>query len=58
MDMLTIDLTELPEAGVGSRVELWGKQIPVDSIAQAVGTISYELLCNAKRARRIFEPGD
>lgn len=58
MDMLTIDLTELPEAGVGSRVELWGKQIPVDSIAQAVGTISYELLCNAKRARHIFEPGD
>ena len=58
MDMLTIDLTELPEAGVGSRVELWGKQIPVDSIAQAVGTISYELLCNAKRARRIFEHGD
>ncbi|MBQ1657105.1 MAG: alanine racemase, partial [Rhodocyclaceae bacterium] len=58
MDMLTIDLTELPEAGVGSRVELWGKQIPVDSIAQAVGTISYELLCNAKRARHIFEHGD
>ncbi|MBR5965212.1 MAG: alanine racemase [Treponema sp.] len=57
MDMLTIDLTDLPEAGIGSRVELWGKQIPVDSIARAVGTISYELLCNAKRAQCIFENG-
>jgi alanine racemase len=51
MDMLTIDLTELPEAGIGSRVELWGEQVPINRIAEAAGTISYELLCNVKRVR-------
>jgi alanine racemase len=49
MDMITVDLTPLPKAGIGSKVELWGKQIDVNQIAQAAGTISYELLCNVKR---------
>ncbi|MDR0635281.1 MAG: alanine racemase [Azoarcus sp.] len=49
MDMLTVDLTDLPEAGIGSVVELWGGQVSVNDIAQSVGTISYELLCNVKR---------
>lgn len=56
MDMLTIDLTDLPDAGLGSRVELWGGNIPVNRIAQAAGTIAYELLCNVKRVR--FEYAD
>jgi alanine racemase len=51
MDMLTVDLTDLPSAGLGSRVELWGNNIPVNRIAEAAGTISYELLCNVKRVR-------
>jgi alanine racemase len=51
MDMLTIDLTEVPEAGIGSRVELWGAHVPVNRIAEAAGTIGYELLCNVKRVR-------
>lgn len=46
MDMLVIDLTAI-EARVGDQVELWGKHICVDRVAQAAGTISYELLCNA-----------
>jgi len=49
MDMLTVDLTDLPEAGIGSTVELWGERIPVDMVARSVGTIPYELLCNVKR---------
>lgn len=49
MDMLTIDLTDLPQAGIGSAVELWGRQIPVSAIADAVGTIAYEVLCHVKR---------
>ena len=44
MDMLTVDLTEVPEAIVGSPVELWGPNIPVDEVAQCVGTVGYELL--------------
>ena len=51
MDMLTVDLTDLPDAGLGSRVELWGSNIPVNRIAEAAGTIAYELLCNVKRVR-------
>jgi len=49
MDMLTVDLTDLPLAGIGSEVELWGKRVSVNAVAQGVGTISYELLCNVKR---------
>ncbi len=45
MDMLTIDLTDLPEVSLGAVVELWGAQLPVDELAQACGTIGYELLC-------------
>jgi len=51
MDMLTVDLTDLPAAGLGSRVELWGRSIPVNRVAEAAGTIAYELLCNVKRVR-------
>lgn len=29
MDMLTVDLTDHPQAGLGSRVELWGPNVPV-----------------------------
>ena len=45
MDMLFADLTDIPEANVGAPVELWGKQVPVDAVAEACGTIGYELLC-------------
>ncbi|MFT3760037.1 alanine racemase [Thauera sp.] len=55
MDMLTVDLTDLPSAGIGSRVELWGRQVPVNRIAEAAGTIAYELLCNVKRVRFSYQ---
>jgi alanine racemase len=45
MDMITVDLTPCPQAGVGSRVELWGNALPIDDVAQACGTIGYELMC-------------
>lgn len=45
MDMLFADLSDIPQAGVGSTVELWGKQISVDTVAEASGTVGYELLC-------------
>lgn len=49
MDMLAVDLTELADAVVGSRVELWGNGVSIDQVATCAGTISYELLCNVKR---------
>lgn len=45
MDMLTVDLTDCPEVKIGDAVELWGKHIPVETIALSAGTIAYELLC-------------
>ncbi|MBU3559016.1 alanine racemase [Polynucleobacter sp. Nonnen-W13] len=45
MDMLTIDLREAPNAKIGSVVELWGNEVPVDDVAQMSGTIGYELIC-------------
>jgi len=45
MDMLCIDLRAQPDACVGDAVTLWGDGLPVEDIATAAGTISYELLC-------------
>ncbi|MFO0480948.1 MAG: alanine racemase [bacterium] len=45
MDMLAVDLTGMPEAGVGTPVVLWGGALPVEEVAAAAGTIAYELLC-------------
>ncbi|MGC3873142.1 alanine racemase [Halomonas sp. GXIMD04776] len=49
MDMLTVDITALPEAGIGSRVTLWGQDeggavLSVDEVAHHCDTISYTLL--------------
>lgn len=44
MDMLAVDITDLPQADLGDAVELWGNEISIDQLAQACGTIGYELL--------------
>ena len=45
MDMICVDLTGVPGAGIGSPVTLWGEGLPADEVAAAAGTLSYELLC-------------
>jgi alanine racemase len=50
MDMIAVDLTELPEAGFGSEVTLWGlaangRVLSIDEVAHAGGTVGYELMC-------------
>ena len=45
MDMITVDLTPVPSAVVGSPVILWGDGMPVDEVALAAGTVGYELMC-------------
>ncbi|MDY6946695.1 MAG: alanine racemase [Pseudomonadota bacterium] len=54
MDMLSVDLTALPDAGVGSTVELWGRRIAVAAVARAAGRSPYELLCSVKRAPLMY----
>lgn len=45
MDMMAVDLTDIPDAHLESPVELWGKNLPIDDVATAAGTIGYELMC-------------
>lgn len=53
MDMLAVDLQGIQQAGVGTEVELWGDQVPIDEVAAHAGTIAYELMCAlAPRVRR------
>lgn len=46
MDMLTVDLGPEATDRVGDEVILWGEDLPVEEIAQHVGTIGYELVTN------------
>ena len=54
MDMLTVDLTDLPQTGLGSRVELWGKQVLASDVASQAGSIPYQLFCNLRRAPLLY----
>ena len=45
MDMINLDLTDVPVAAVGDPVVLWGGHLPIEEIAARAGTIPYELMC-------------
>jgi alanine racemase len=50
MDMVTVDLSNVPAARVGSEVTLWGRGpadslLGIDEVAHAAGTLGYELMC-------------
>jgi alanine racemase len=57
MDMLCVDLSDLPQAGLGSRVELWGKQVLASDVAACAGTIPYQLFCNLRRVPLLYSEG-
>jgi alanine racemase len=54
MDMITVDLTDLPEPPPGALVEVLGPNNTVDDLAHAAGTIGYEVL-TALGARYVRE---
>ena len=50
MDMITVDLSAVPQATLGSEVTLWGatakgELLSIDEVAHAAGTVGYELMC-------------
>lgn len=49
MDLITLDLRDVPQAKVGDPVTLWGPELPVEHIAELAGTIAYELTCGMTR---------
>lgn len=57
MDLLTLDLRQAPDAKIGDVVTLWGPQLPVETIANHAGTISYELTCGVTRRVLFAEDG-
>jgi alanine racemase len=54
MDMMTVDLSDAPEAVVGSSAVLWGEGLPVDDVAAAASTLGYQLLCGVSRRVRFL----
>lgn len=55
MDMITVDLNSQPNAQPGDPVTLWGKDLPVEEIAQHAETIPYTLLCGITQRVQIVE---
>ena len=49
MDMLTVDLSDQPQAQIGDPVQLWGDQVSANEVAKHCGTISYELFTRVTR---------
>lgn len=49
MDMLTVDVTDLPTVRPGDRVTLWGDGLPVEEVARYAGAIPYELTCGVSQ---------
>ncbi|QJC32309.1 alanine racemase [Enterobacteriaceae endosymbiont of Donacia dentata] len=46
MDVLAVDLKNIPTAQIGNSVELWGNNIKIDNVAKSANTIGYELMCS------------
>ena len=58
MDLITIDVTDIPGVARGDWVELFGRHIAVDDVARQAGTIGYELLTNlGRRYQRVYVGG-
>lgn len=49
MDMICVDLTEMPDVTLDAEVILWGKGLAIEEVADAADTIAYELLCGVTR---------
>ena len=45
MDMICVDISDIPGAYIGSAVTLWGEGLPAEEVAASAGTVSYQLVC-------------
>ncbi len=54
MDQFCVDVTDIPDVKRGDEVLLWGKDLPIETPADMIGTINYELVCGvSSRVKRI-----
>jgi alanine racemase len=56
-DMSASTQSNVPHAGIGTPAVLWGQGLPVEEVAAASGTVSYELLCAVARRVAVSESG-
>jgi alanine racemase len=55
MDMVTVDVTDCGSVTIGTPAILWGQNPGVDEVAEACGTIGYELMTRMTgRAMRYY----
>ncbi len=55
MDMLTFDVTDLAKVEVGDSIQLWGDKLPINEVADHIGTIGYELMTRvSSRVPRVY----
>lgn len=55
MDMCMADVTDVPECDVGDEVIIFGGDVPVEELAEAAGTINYEVTCAlSRRVPRLY----
>lgn len=55
MDLMCLDLRTHADARINDRVVLWGAELPVEGLAKAADTISYELTCGVTRRVMFLE---
>ena len=55
MDMLMVDITDMPHVHIGAPVTLWGEGLPADEVANAAGTVAYELFCAVSPRVKLVE---
>lgn len=55
MDACMVDVTDAPDVKVGTSVEFFGEHLPVDTVAEVLGTIPYEVLTSVSpRVKRVY----
>ena len=55
MDACMIDVTDVPDVRVGMGVEIFGEKVSVDTLAETLQTISYEVLTSvSERVKRVY----
>ena len=58
MDQLSVDVSGIPDVSQGDEVILFGKQLPVEELAEKCGTLNYEIICGiTQRVPRIAVRG-
>lgn len=55
MDMFMVDVTGIPDLKEGDEVIIFGKELPVEAVAAAAGTIPYEIMTGiSQRVKRVY----